>query len=141
MESAALGNYVLPTMEKLTRKIPTLTAAVLCSTDGFNICSIGIDETGVGKLVALGSSLFAVSRAMVGELDGDSGTRESDQIAIASGDLQIVGIRVRHRTQRPLLLMVAADKAALGAILVNARAIGAELEERFSSEGKPAPPA
>lgn len=141
MESAALGNYVLPTMQKLTRKVPTLTAAVLCSADGFNVCSLGIDETRVGKLVALGSSLFAVSRAMVGELDVDSGARESDQIAIASGDLQIIGIRVRHRTQRQLLLLVAADKAALGAMLVSARAIAGELEERFSSEGKTASPA
>jgi hypothetical protein len=38
----------------------------LCTADGFNVCSIGVNETQLGKLAALSGSLFTMGAATLG---------------------------------------------------------------------------
>ena len=65
MNSEALGRLVLPAMEQLPKRINPLNAAVLCTPDGFNICSLGVNETQVGKLAALSGSKRKVAEGIV----------------------------------------------------------------------------
>ena len=68
MDSLALGQFFLPTIEKMAVRIPQLRCAVLCTPDGFNICSLGLTENQVGKMAALSSSLLSVGDATVSSL-------------------------------------------------------------------------
>ena len=44
MDSLALGQLFLPAIQKMASRIPKLRCAVLCTPDGFNLCSLGLTE-------------------------------------------------------------------------------------------------
>ncbi|HNU11119.1 MAG TPA: hypothetical protein PKJ45_07110 [Rubrivivax sp.] len=132
MDSQALGRYVLPAMEELPRRIPKLIAAVLCTPDGFNICSLGVDERQVGKLAALSGSLLAVGDATLAELNPDAGRHAMDLLTLKAGDFQVLGVKV----QKPgghLILMGAAQETTLGVMIVGMQAVAAAIEKLFTA--------
>ena len=62
---ATVGELVLPIMLDLHRRIPQTSAAMLCTADGFNLCALGLDESAVGRMAALTSSLYAVALSLI----------------------------------------------------------------------------
>jgi predicted regulator of Ras-like GTPase activity (Roadblock/LC7/MglB family) len=126
MDSLALGQLFLPAIEKMATRIPQLRCAVLCTPDGFNICSLGLTEDQVGKMAALSSSLLSVGNATVGSLapEGEAaGTL--DLLTMESDGLQIVTIKI-PRPGGHLVLMAGA-RAPLGVVLVGVKATAADL--------------
>ncbi|MCC7151838.1 MAG: hypothetical protein IT501_07520 [Rubrivivax sp.] len=131
MESEALGRYVLPAMQELPRRIPRLMAAVLCTPDGFNICSLGVDEKQVGKLAALSGSLLAVGDATVSELNPDPGVQSMDLLTLKAGDFQVLGVKVA-KPGGHLILMGAASGTTLGVMIVGMQAVAQAIEKLFN---------
>lgn len=127
-ETTAWGQRALPALETLQRRVPGLLAATLCSSDGFNLCAIGLDHNQVYKMAAISSTLFAVSRSVLKEVRHEAATQEPlDMVSLTSGGLQVVGIRVEFLKERPLALLVAAQNTQIGVIMAAARAVGAEI--------------
>lgn len=77
MDSLALGKLFIPALEKMATRISNLRCAVLCTHDGFNICSLGLREDQVGKMAALSSSLISVGQATVNTVDGRRNCRSA----------------------------------------------------------------
>lgn len=130
MNSEALGRFVLPAMEQLPRRIPKLGAAVLCTPDGFNICSLGVDEKQVGKLAALSGSLLSVGNATMSELRPELGTQSMDLLTLQAGPFQVLGIKVR-KPDGHLILMAAAEHTALGLMIIGMQAVADAIEKLF----------
>lgn len=131
MDHKLLGERVLSTMRELTKRVPKLSAAVLCTPDGFNICSIGLDETQVGKLSALSGSLLSMGNAAVRELrPGDAAVVAADSLSIKVGNFQLLSVRV-DRPKGHLVLTIAADECALGLMIVSAEYVVRELIKVF----------
>lgn len=127
MDHKLLGERVLPTMRELPKRVPKLSAAVLCTPDGLNICSIGLDEAQVGKLSALSGSLLSMGNAAVRELrPGDEANVAADSLAIKVGNFQLLSIRV-DKPNGHLVLTIAADDCALGLMIVSAEYVVREL--------------
>lgn len=120
MDSIAMGKLVLPAMEKLPARLQHLQAAVLCTEDGFNVCSIGVGEEQLGKMAALSSSLLTIGQATVQSLASGSGASSLDVLSLQSADWTIVGVRVPHPSQ-PLVLMLSARNTPLGVLHLSAR--------------------
>jgi predicted regulator of Ras-like GTPase activity (Roadblock/LC7/MglB family) len=131
MNSEALGRFVLPAMEQLCQRLPKLSAAVLCTPDGFNICSLGVDEKQVGKLAALSGSLLSVGNAAMKELQPELEEQSMDLLTLKAGTFQILGLKVRKPGNGRLVLMVAASETALGVMVVSAQFVAAEIEKLF----------
>lgn len=131
MNSEALGRLVLPAMEQLPKRINPLSAAVLCTPDGFNICSLGVDETQVGKLAALSGSLLSVGNAAMVELRPELGNKATDLLTLRAGNFQILGLKV-HKPGGHLVLMAAAEKVALGVMIVGAQQVASQIEKLFN---------
>ncbi len=126
MDSLALGQLFLPAIEKMATRIPQLRCAVLCTPDGFNICSLGLTEDQVGKMAALSSSLLSVGDATVGSLAADGASPGTLEILTMESDgLQIVTTKI-HRSTGHLVLMAGA-RAPLGVVLVGVKATAADL--------------
>lgn len=126
MDSLALGKFFLPTLQKMASRIPHLRCAVLCTPDGFNICSLGLTEDQVGKLAALSSSLMSLGEATVVNLtiDGDHPT-DLEMVTLEASGLQIVGTKFAHGERR--FVLMASAKAPLGVIIVGVKATATEL--------------
>lgn len=126
MDSKALGQFVLPAMEELPKRISRLSAAVLCTPDGFNICSLGVDERQVGKLAAMSSSLLAVGDAAVAELHPELGARSMDLLTLQAGGFHVLSLTIRRQSGH-LILMAATQDMALGMIIVGMQHVANEI--------------
>lgn len=127
MDSLALGQFFLPTIEKMAVRIPQLRCAVLCTPDGFNICSLGLTENQVGKMAALSSSLLSVGDATVSSLAADDGSQAAglEMLTMEANGLQIVTTKI-NRAGGHMVLMAGA-RAPLGVVLVGVKATAADL--------------
>lgn len=138
MDSLAMGKLVLPSMEKLPARLPHLHSAVLCSEDGFNVCSIGVSEEQLGKMAALASSLLTIGEATVNSLASGSGPSSLDVLTLQAADWTIVGVRVPHPHQ-PLVLMVSATATPLGVLHLSARQTADDIASRLVGPKAAAP--
>jgi predicted regulator of Ras-like GTPase activity (Roadblock/LC7/MglB family) len=129
MDSIAMGRHFLPIMEKLTTKLPQLKCAVLCSADGFNICSIGLDEIQVGKMAALVSSLFSLGGATLRAVDAVAQPEEMDHVTLQYGELQLVCTRIPKATGS--LILMACARAPLGVVIVAVQGVAQDIVKRF----------
>jgi predicted regulator of Ras-like GTPase activity (Roadblock/LC7/MglB family) len=146
MDSMAMGKRAIPAMDRLAERLPQLRCAVLCTADGFNVCSIGVNEQQLGKMAALTGSLFTMGAATLASLDDDTSNVTSIRRASpgelgvltleASGCI-IVAVQVPHATQT-LVLLIAAQHTALGVLHLRARQSAEELGELFGSRARPA---
>lgn len=118
--TAALGSLAAPQLESLVELVPTLTSAMLCTTDGLNLCALGVEEGQVARLAALTSSLYAVSGASVVSRSRSQGTA-LDHITLVAGDNLMVVTAVPHPSLGRLLLWAAADDVTLGLLLLAVR--------------------
>lgn len=117
--SADIGQRVLPAMAKLQEELPNLSSAMICTSDGFNLCSIGVEEHRVSQVSALTSSLYPISSAMADSLHADA-CNEFDTVSLAGGDTQTVVTAIKGLVIGNALLWVSAENTSLGVLLVRA---------------------
>lgn len=117
-------------MEKMRTRISGLQCAVLCTPDGFNICSLGLTEDQVGKLAALSSSLLSVGDATVASVEQVSGASASlETLSIEAMGLQIVGVKIARPGGK--LILMAGARAPLGLVLVGVKTTASDLIKLF----------
>ena len=54
----------MPTLRELAEAIKGFKSAMICTADGFNLCTLGLDESGVRRLAALTSSMHSIADAV-----------------------------------------------------------------------------
>lgn len=118
MDSLAMGHYFLPVLQDMVASLPKVRCAVLCTPDGFNIASIGLDEQQVGKMAALSSSLMAVGASAIdglplGSTEGSGGL---NVMTMEAGGIHVATVRIQRQQGGDLVLMVAAA-SPLGVVL------------------------
>ena len=121
--SRTLGLVALPHLQALQEDVPTLRAGMLCTLDGLNLAAVGVDEADVGRLAAIGGSLFATGGALRGVVDPRS-EGASTLVNVVADDLCVVLTRIDVQHIGHLVLMAAADEVTLGVLIVAARQAG-----------------
>jgi predicted regulator of Ras-like GTPase activity (Roadblock/LC7/MglB family) len=127
MNLSDLGLLLRPTFRNMVSRIPQLRGALICTPDGFNICSVGVAENMVGKMAALSSSLQSMGDAMVSSFVWDAPADELDFITIEAKGMQIVSTAITG-TQQPVVVMACA-RTSLGVILVTVKGACLEIRE------------
>ena len=128
MNSLALGQHFLPALEKLAVRIPNLRCAMLCTPDGFNLCSIGLSEDQVGKMAALSSSLLSVGDAAVSSLStNDAPTAPMEIMTMEADGLQIVSVKIERPSN--YFVLMAAARSPLGVILMGVKATANDIRQ------------
>jgi len=118
----------LQRMREMCRSIEVL---ILCTEDGFNVCSSGVTDAQVSKLSAVISSLMALGEGAFSSLDVRS---PISNVVIECSISKIVIERVPIRKPR-FFLMAKTSAAQLGAVLVAVRQGSVAIARKFS--GKP----
>lgn len=125
---AALGNGYVATCENalqhLLRDLPSVTAAVVATSDGFEVASVQADgQMSATRLSALASSLLALGQAALREL----AMHGSGSVLIENTMGKILLVDVRG-ARLPVVLCVVADAGAMtGKLLWAARQCAAAL--------------
>jgi len=128
MDLSELGVLLRPAFRKMISRIPQLRNALICTPDGFNVCSVGVAENLVGRMAALTSSVNSIGDALASDFSWDVPAGGLlDIITMEAQGLQIASITIAD-TRQPLILMVSA-RTSLGVILVNIKAAAAEIRE------------
>lgn len=123
----------------MASRIAQLQFAMLCTPDGFNLCSLGLNEDQVGKMAALSSSLFSVGEAAVDSIsfNGDTasappGTDDDPSTGLSYLTLEARGLQiVTTKISRPAgnFILLAAARTSLGVVLVGVKATVADIEK------------
>jgi predicted regulator of Ras-like GTPase activity (Roadblock/LC7/MglB family) len=124
MDSKAMGAVFLPVMETLQTRVPNLTCAVLCQEDGWNLCSLGLNEDQVGKMAAMASSLFSIGETSHRTVR-NAETAGLDLMILQSGACNTIVMKI-NRAGLPLLLWVSAE-SVLGGVIMGAKRVAGEL--------------
>ena len=133
---ATVGELVLPIMLDLHRRIPQTSAAMLCTADGFNLCALGLDESAVGRMAALTSSLYAVANASASE-NVRTGGEQLDYLTLVSRASLKVVTSIPHPALGRLLMWAAADDIALGVLLVGVRGAADQIRRTLALADQP----
>lgn len=134
MWSVQIGTAMLPYLEQLSGQLTQGAAVMACTSDGFNLCAVGLDDTQVQRLSALASSLLSVAGASADVLldessdDGHPG-RSLDAVSLAYAGQQGVLIVVRSLIIGSVVLFVTAPEMTLGFLLVQARATAEKIAQ------------
>lgn len=130
----SIGKIALPHMQTLSNNLPKMLGAVLCSGDGFNICSIGLNNMDVGKMASLTSSLFSMSNAVATTIADNVDKISADgkkEALLTIDSCQVAIVEVAHPRSGNLVLMVAVDSTLTGIIFVAIRKLVEQLEAEF----------
>ncbi|MDO5698591.1 MAG: roadblock/LC7 domain-containing protein [Dermatophilus congolensis] len=133
------GEATLPVLQELAAQVPGIDGAMVCTADGYNLCALGLEEAQVGRLAAMTSSLYSVSRAACGAVAAQSrsGHEEAlDQVTLRSGDTQYMVFPIEHDQLGYLLLSVWAKDVSLGELLMEAKISAREIERIVHAELK-----
>jgi predicted regulator of Ras-like GTPase activity (Roadblock/LC7/MglB family) len=123
------GRSAVPILVELHDRVPHISAAMLCTLDGFNICAIGIDENAVGRAAAVASSLHAVGAAATGQ---GRARGSFDYLTVVSGSQTTVFTAVEHAQLGQLLLWARAEGEALGVLLLAVRTSAARVSNELA---------
>ncbi|PID77053.1 MAG: hypothetical protein CSB24_03490 [Deltaproteobacteria bacterium] len=100
------GRIGTPIIEKLPEKVEDLQSAMLCTMEGFNVCSIGFAKEKISQMAAVSSSVYAMSSSVVSAFS-KSKEGEPNIIFIDSDLVNILGKRIRLPDGNSLILLIA----------------------------------
>jgi predicted regulator of Ras-like GTPase activity (Roadblock/LC7/MglB family) len=126
--SAQIGRALMPTLRELGRSMQGFSCAMICTADGFNLCTLGVDEAGVLRLAALTSSMHSMADAVTQAVHGDP-ERRLDLLTLTDQTSTIVVLAIRDLIIGKLLLWVATEDETLGALLVRSRLAAAQVRQ------------
>ena len=133
MWSEQIGRALGPVLKKLAKSLPTFSSAMICTADGFNLCTLGVDETSVSRLSAMTSSMHSIAEAVSTAVHDDTGGR-LDQVSLTNGNGTTVVLSVRDLITGPLLVWVTATDVTLGVLLMRARVAAEGIREVLADE-------
>lgn len=100
-------------LEAFGDRAPGLSAAVLLSSDGFELASLKVAEDSASRLAAMGSSLAAIGSAIAGE----AGLTECNRLIVESESGVIAVSRVSGARPPLVLVVVVNDSETLGKLI------------------------
>lgn len=126
--SMMLGHGAQKILEDVAEALPQVVQATIATADGLNLCSLGIKPADVGRVVAVSSSLLAVSRAFGSTVHG---TPNGTLAHIANGRTHTVVVSLTEEPLGQLLVSLTGEDVdpgrLAGAALDTARRVGAWL--------------
>lgn len=128
--SRSLGNFIMPMLAELAEEVPQIQAAIFCSADGLNLCTLGVREGDVGRLSALTSSVFTVAAAHRKVVTPE--TSDAMTVHISAGDDHTVLYAVELVGVGQFVLGAYAEEIPLGKLLVEIRRTADRVVERLS---------
>lgn len=128
--SAQIGHALLPVLQTLSASLPSFSSAMICTADGFNLCTIGIDEAEVSRLSAMTSSLHSIADAVSSSVHDESGG-PLDMVTLTNGTSKTVVLAVRDLVVGQLLLWVTVGDDSLGALLMRAKVAAGSIQDRL----------
>lgn len=126
--SAQIGRALMPTLRELADTIKGFSCAMICTADGFNLCTLGVDESGVLRLAALTSSMHSIADAVTQAVHGEE-DRRLDLLTLTDQNATIVVLAIRDLIVGKLLLWVATEDETLGALLVRSQRAASRVRE------------
>lgn len=132
--SAQIGHALMPRLERLVEVVPSTTSVMICTGDGFNVCSLGIDEEQSTRLAAMVSSVYSISTAATTCLDQEHAQDEPRQLSLQSGAHRTVVTAVPELIIGKLLVWISATDASLGLLMVEAQAIASDIHELLGED-------
>lgn len=118
--SEQIGRALVPVLTQLSKSLPSFSSAMICTADGFNLCTLGVDEEQVSQLSAMTSSLHSIADAVSSSVhSGEDGPL--DMVSLTNGTSKTVVLAIRHLIIGQLLLWVTATDETLGVLLVRAK--------------------
>lgn len=132
--SERIGTAVQPVLEGLARTLPSVTAVMISTADGFNLCALGLNDERVDRISAMGSALHSVARAATEALAEVEGTDQPlDMLSISHGSYTTVVLTVPGLGDGSALLWVTGNQDSLGAMIFRAKASVADLQAVFTA--------
>lgn len=133
LRSAQVGEALMPTLRELSENLNEFTCAMTCTADGFNLCTLGMDEAGVSRLAALTSSMHSAADAVTQAVHGEA-ERRLDLLTLTDQTSTIVALAIRDLTLGELLSGVATEHDTLGALLVHSRRAAEKIRQSFEAD-------
>lgn len=132
--TSEIGEAILPIVSSLKDKLPNLIGTVLSTADGFNICSLGLEDMDVGKMASLTSSLFSMGSSVLSTIVAtDSITNDGKQVLLSIEDYQIIIVNVAYPSMEDFVLLVAVRNTSTGVVLVTINKVVDMLEKKFKN--------
>lgn len=131
--SEQIGRALLPILQQVVDATPTVTAAMVCTADGFNLCSLGLEEEDVNRVSAMTSSLHSLASTVTGVVDKPL-DHPLDMVSMSHGTRATVVLAVRHLVTGQLLLWLTGEAEMLGILLVRARAAAVFIREMLADD-------
>lgn len=147
--SPIVGRTATTRLEALWKEFPEMTSAIVATSDGLHICSLGLSMDDAGRLAALNSSMFSVAaaetRIMAGAVPASrerpreqsetekQGAVARTSVAISSGSTRtaVFGFVVEPFGQ--LLLGMSAQDIPLGTLMVRTRSAAQQISDALGS--------
>jgi predicted regulator of Ras-like GTPase activity (Roadblock/LC7/MglB family) len=124
--SEEVGTRLLPVLDRLTRALPSVTAAMVSTADGFSLCALGLPGDRVERVSAMTGALH--SMAASASTGGDGSDAPTDLLTITSGTATTVVMAVAGMSVGASLLWLTGRHDTLGAMISRARAAVGEIE-------------
>ncbi len=131
--SEQIGRALLPVLQTLADSLPTFSSAMICTADGFNLCTIGVDETQVSRLSAMTSSLHSIADAVSSSVHEEEGG-PLDMVTLTNGTSKTVVLAVRHLIVGQLLLWVTVGDDSLGALLMRSKVAAEAIRTKLGED-------
>lgn len=113
-----------PTISKLSKRVPDLNFALICTRWGSALAAYGVDVNHGPMLMAMVTALFAESESLIREVTAEQSFKA---VIVSTDEDQIIGMPVPHETLGKLMFVIGAPQKSLGAAIVAARATAREL--------------
>ena len=117
---AELGKRILPIIEPLAESMPAITAIMVSTADGFNLCALGLTPDNVERVAALGSAMHSLA-STVAEAIAPLEENPLDLLTIANGPFTTVVFNIALDDGNVLLLWVTTSEATMGSVIFGSR--------------------
>jgi predicted regulator of Ras-like GTPase activity (Roadblock/LC7/MglB family) len=125
--SEQIGRALVPVLNKLSTSLPSFSSAMICTADGYNLCTLGVSEDQVSRLSAMTSSMHSLADVLSTSVH--DGENPLDIVSLTNGSSNTVLMAIRHLIIGQVLLWVTAEHETLGVLLMRARVAGEGIRE------------
>ncbi|MFN8195511.1 MAG: hypothetical protein U0R80_14665 [Nocardioidaceae bacterium] len=130
--SQQIGRALVPVLDNLATSVPGFSSAMICTADGFNLCTLGVDEDQVNRLSAMTSSMHSLADVLSTSVH--QGETPLDTVSLANGSSNTVLMAIRHLIIGQVLLWVTAEDQTLGVLLMRARVAAEGVREILAND-------
>lgn len=129
-ELVLYGEKAGPIMKLLPNKLKGFVSAMLCTPEGFNVCSMGYESKDIAKMAAVSSSLYAMADSVLSAFAGKNSSK-IETISIHADNLDILGKRIDLSENTSLILIIATKNAQAGLQYYAAQFVETQLKKSF----------